>query len=219
MREEPVIRQKQLKGQQRDEPSYSVVEILPSAAQIATAQEIGIKKNLQGSITKGEGSLLGTLGEIVVAEFLELPLVNDGEKWEPHYDLLHPDWGKVDVKSKRQNGPRIYSGYENSVWEDSRERQRCEYYLFNRIRLSLAEEKAEDFTKCIVWLLGIFPKQKYFETARFVAKGSKDPKNGFVARDSCWNLPIHMLEPLSYGEVETPVPVLRQPVADIWNFD
>lgn len=221
MRKEPVISQRQLRGQQRNESPWSVIEILPSEAQIQTTQQI-MKKSLEssqglrGSITKGKGSFLGTLGEVVTAHFFKLPLVNNGDKWDPHFDLMHPQLKKVDVKTKRQSGTTVYSGYEISVWDQSRERQQCDYYLFNRIRLTLAEEKAEDFTKCIVWILGICPKTKYFKIAQFVPKGSVDSKNGFVAKDDCWNLPIYMLE--SLPGVKIPEPVAREPIGDIWNF-
>ncbi len=222
MRQEPVIKKKTLKAQYRSERPWDVVEILPSAHQIERASKIGLKKKLAGSITKGGGTFIGTLGEIVVADFMELPLINDGNKWEPHYDLRHPEWGKVDVKSKRQNGDALYSGYDVSVWDASRERQHCDYYLFTRVRLRLEEERADNFTRCIVWLLGIYPKEEYFKTATFIPKGSKDPKNGYVCRDACWNLANYLLEPLPNSlleSLETHAPVTRSVPDDIWNFD
>ena len=200
IREEPHVKIKKLWGK-KTQRTVSVVEILPSDAQFEKLKElVPVRKNLRGSITEGDGELIGALGEIVVADYFKLPMVNDGENWNPNYDLIHPEMGLVDVKSKRQNVLSLGLHYANTVWDASKDRQKCDYYCFTRIRLLEAEEAANDFKNCVVWILGVHTKKEYFKKASLIRKGEVDPSNSFKVKDDCWNLPISQLEPLNLSQ-------------------
>ena len=54
---------------------------------------------LNNSITKGQGNIVGFLGEIIVAEYLDIILDNTYD-----YDLIYKN-KKIDVKSKRVTTP------------------------------------------------------------------------------------------------------------------
>ena len=131
---------------------------------------------LNNSITKGEGNVIGFLGEIIVANELGIALDNTYD-----YDLIFDD-KKIDVKSKRvTSAPRDY--YECSV-AALNTRQKCDVYMFTRIKSDLSEG----------WILGYLDKEKYLNDSKFLKKGSIDPDNNWRVRTDCYNLPINKLE-------------------------
>ena len=96
-------------------------------------------------------------------------------------DLIFDD-KKIDVKSKRvTSAPRDY--YECSV-AALNTRQKCDVYMFTRIKSDLSEG----------WILGYLDKEKYLNDSKFVKKGSVDPDNNWRVRTDCYNLPISKLE-------------------------
>ena len=131
---------------------------------------------LNNSITKGEGNVIGFLGEIIVANELGIALDNTYD-----YDLIFDD-KKIDVKSKRvTSAPRDY--YECSV-AALNTKQKCDVYMFTRIKSDLSEG----------WILGYLDKEKYLKDSKFLKKGSVDPDNNWRVRTDCYNLPINKLE-------------------------
>ena len=131
---------------------------------------------LNNSITKGEGNVIGFLGEIIVANELGINLDNTYD-----YDLIF-DGKKIDVKSKRVTSePRDY--YECSV-AALNTKQKCDVYMFTRIKSDLSEG----------WILGYLDKEKYLNDSKFLKKGSVDPDNNWRVRTDCYNLPINKLE-------------------------
>ena len=134
---------------------------------------------LNNSITKGQGNVIGFLGEIIVANELGISLDNTYD-----YDLVFDD-KKIDVKSKRvTSAPRDY--YECSV-AALNTRQRCDFYMFTRIKNDLSEG----------WILGYMDKEKYLSNSKFLKKGSIDPSNNWKVRTDCYNLPINKLEAIN----------------------
>ena len=111
------------------------------------SSDMGILNN---SITKGKGNVIGFLGEIIVAEELGISLNNTYD-----YDLVFNN-KKIDVKSKRvTSAPRDY--YECSV-ADLNTKQKCDFYVFTRIKNDLSEG----------WILGYLEKEKYLEDSKFL---------------------------------------------------
>ena len=138
------------------------------------AKELGTLKN---SITGGQGNLAGFIGEVAVANYLGASHSNTYD-----YDLVTTDNKKVDVKTKRTNYPPR-DHYDCSVAAFNT-KQRCDYYAFVRVK--------NDLTK--VWILGFYDKRKYFEDAKFHAKGENDPSNNFTFKADCYNMPIKNLQ-------------------------
>jgi len=131
---------------------------------------------LNNSITKGQGNIIGFLGEIIVAQYLDITLNNTYD-----YDLIYND-KKIDVKSKKVSSPpRDY--YECSV-AALNTKQKCDLYVFTRIKNDLSEG----------WILGCLEKEKYLSTSTFLKKGSIDPDNNWKVSTDCYNLPINKLK-------------------------
>ena len=97
------------------------------------------------------------------------------------YDLVFNN-KKIDVKSKRvTSAPREY--YECSV-ADLNTKQKCDFYVFTRIKNDLSEG----------WILGYLEKEKYLADSKFLKKGSIDPDNNWKVSTDCHNLPISKLK-------------------------
>lgn len=132
---------------------------------------------LNNSITCGNGSVSGFLGEIITANLLGVKNSNTYD-----YDLITRYGKKVDVKTKRTTVvPKIT--YDCSV-ADFNTKQQCDIYVFVRIRSDLSEG----------WVLGYKYKQTYFDSSVFMKEGQIDHSNGFIVRADCYNLPIHKLD-------------------------
>tara|TARA_R100001530_G_scaffold120792_1_gene88105 strand:- start:49 stop:540 length:492 start_codon:yes stop_codon:yes gene_type:complete len=131
---------------------------------------------LNNSITRGEGNVIGFLGEILVANHLDITLDNTYD-----YDLIF-NGKKIDVKSKKvSSSPRGH--YECSV-AALNTKQKCDLYVFTRIKNDLSEG----------WILGCLEKEKYLTTSKFLKKGSIDPDNNWEVSTDCYNLPINKLK-------------------------
>ena len=131
---------------------------------------------LRNSITKGDGNVIGFLGEIVVCDWLGL---KQGNTYD--YDFTLPNGKTVDVKTKRcRSIPK--PDYDCSV-SAFNTRQKCDYYLFNRIHTDLSK----------LWVLGYVEKQTYFNNAIKHWAGQTD-LNGFTYKSDCYNMPIKKLK-------------------------
>jgi hypothetical protein len=141
------------------------------------AQEMG---TLNNSITSGEGSFAGFLGETMVANYIDAKIVNTYD-----YDLLFMDNLKIDVKTKRTDvKPKPY--YECSV-ADFNTTQNCDWYVFTRVSNSCLRG----------WILGFLPKKAFYKKAVFCRKGDVDMSNYFLFKADCYNIKIEDLFPLT----------------------
>ena len=140
----------------------------------AKATEMG---RLNNSITGGQGSVAGFLGEEVAR------LIMGGSEENTYdYDLKLDNGYTVDVKTKRTTvPPKRY--YECSVAELNT-KQKCDYYAFVRVYKDLHT----------AWFLGVYPKSAYYKDATYLKKGDVDPSNNFTVKSNCYNLPISALE-------------------------
>ena len=143
------------------------------------AREMG---EINNSITKGDGNIAGFLGEEVANSIIHGDVTNTYD-----YDIIK-DGRKYDVKTKRCTGqPKNY--YDCSVAAFNT-RQRCDEYVFVRI-----ENIKGKWGRA--WVLGYYPKEQYFEDARFLKKGQKDGNNNFTVKADCYNMQIRKLK--KYG--------------------
>jgi len=134
---------------------------------------------LNNSITKGQGNIIGFLGEIIVAQHLGIVLSNTY-----NYDLIYKD-KKIDVKSKKvSTPPRDY--YECSV-AALNTKQKCDLYVFTRIKNDLSTG----------WILGYLEKDKYLKDSKFLKKGEIDLDNNWKVITDCYNLPINKLKDIN----------------------
>mgnify|MGYP000047004635 FL=1 len=138
------------------------------------ANDMGLLNN---SITGGQGSVAGFLGEDCAR------LILGGTEDNTYdYDIKLKDGRTVEVKTKRTTvPPKRY--YECSVAELNT-KQKCDYYAFVRVHNDLHT----------AWFLGVYPKSKYYNDAKYLRKGDIDTSNNFTVKSNCYNMPISALE-------------------------
>lgn len=130
---------------------------------------------LHNSITKGEGNMCGFIGEYVIADLMGVDILDTND-----YDMISEDQ-RIEVKTKRSN-PVPKAKYEASV-ANFNTNQACDYYFFTRVRNRM--DKA--------YVLGFYPKTKFYEDATFRKKGEWDFSNGFKFHADCYNIPHNIL--------------------------
>lgn len=148
------------------------VEISKEMLDAATirANKLG---ELRNSITRGQGNIAGIIGELAVHK-----VVGGEIKDTRDYDILMSDGTTVDVKTKRcKSAPEPH--FECSI-TDYNTTQKCDSYIFVRV--------LNDYSKA--WVVGIIPKEEYFQKASFIQQGQLDPSNGWRAKCDCWNVSI-----------------------------
>ena len=142
------------------------------------AREMG---RLKKSITKGDGNIAGFLGEEVANAIIEGDITNTYD-----YDIVKNNI-KYDVNTKRcTSEPKDH--YECSVAAFNT-KQQCDYYVFVRIEYIKGRWGR-------AWILGSYPKDKYFKKARFLKKGKRDGDNSFKVKADCYNMSIKDLKPV-----------------------
>jgi len=131
---------------------------------------------INNSIERGDGNLIGFLGEMIAQKVIGGRIKNTYE-----YDLVLKDGTKIDVKTKKTSvAPKDY--YECSI-ANYNTKQDCDEYCFVRVKNTLD----------IGWYLGRISKEEYFKKAKFLKKGDLDGDNGYVVKADCWNLQIKEL--------------------------
>lgn len=144
--------------------------------------------SLNRSITKGEGNFAGYLGEIVLNKHIGGRLIscNKGNA-KYKYDLSYQGY-KVEVKSKRRTKDPL--GEWDASIADTSKHQTPDIYAFMSITFDRPLKEVQK-----VWLCGFITPEQYFDEAAFWKRGSRDPSNGWLVRQSCWNLPYKDLFP------------------------
>jgi hypothetical protein len=164
-----------IKGKKKDGKILKVI-ITKEMIERATkkAEEMGKLKN---SITSGEGSVHGFIGEEIAAFVV-------GAKEENTYDYDIVKQGrKIDVKTKRVTSEP--QGHYNCSVADFNTKQKCDYYLFMRVMDDLS----------MAYVLGFCPKDEFYQKAHFLKKGDID--DGFVVKADCYNMKVEDLYPFS----------------------
>jgi hypothetical protein len=170
--------------------AQKLIEIVPTKRQIQRARDreeemtalftarYG-RSHLNNSILEGEGMFAGLLGEDLFRDYYGF--VRSSGEAIFHYDLLDSViLGKIEVKTKRcTSAPKEH--YNCSIAASNAEQQ-CNYYAFVRV--------LNDFSRA--WILGLMPKDDFFEKALFFKRGQTDPAGfgGWRFKWDCFNLPI-----------------------------
>ena len=154
-----------------------MVEVLITDEMLVKARRKAIDLGLiNNSIERGDGNLVGFLGEFIAQKVLGGRVKNTYE-----YDLVLKDGTKIDVKTKKTSvAPKDY--YECSI-ANYNTKQDCDEYCFVRVKNTLD----------VGWYLGRVSKVEYFEKAKFLKKGDQDGDNGYIVKADCHNLPISAL--------------------------
>jgi hypothetical protein len=155
-----------------------MIEVEVDSRIIGLSRSRAIKMGvINNSITQGDGSIAGFVGEYITADIL------DGEVMDTYdYDILLRNYDTVDVKTKRvSSAPKDY--YSCSV-ANFNTKQKCTYYAFTRV--------LNDISKA--WYLGKISRERFYDIATFHKMGDIDPDNSFIFRADCYNIPIRELE-------------------------
>lgn len=146
------------------------------------AKELG---ELKHSIRKGEGNLVGFVGEMAVRRITGA--IGAGSY---QHDMTAPNGKRLEVKSKEVTS-MPFSHYECSIC-DWNPKQQADCYVFVRV--------LSDYS--VAWVLGTASRIHYFSNATHHRKGQFDPRNKFTFKADCWNLAISNLQPLTnYCEI------------------
>lgn len=147
--------------------------------------EVAEKKQYdKHSIRRGSGTLVGSLGEVIVhSVFPEWEWSNTFD-----YDFLLEGY-KIDIKSKDRTVPPK-PHYEASI-SNYNPNQDCDFYIFISI---LRNKNTNCYNKG--YIIGGYSKANYYEDCRFIKKGEIDPDNGWKAKCDCYNMPYSMLNSL-----------------------
>jgi hypothetical protein len=152
--------------------------------QIERAKQLYPFKELNGSITKGQGNTYGALGEIIVYDLYKDKGFDVDFNSTYDYDLII-NKKTIDVKTKK-----FTSRFKpNTKWtlniSDFNTTQKCDYYFFLGI--------SDDFKEC--FLYGYIKPANFYKISTFNKKGDIDPNgNGsFTFMGDCHNLEIEKL--------------------------
>ena len=156
-----------------------MIEVKITEEMIAKAKEQAIAMGeLRNSIRKGEGNLVGFIGEQVAQKVLGGFIDNTYD-----HDLMMDDFmTAVDVKTK-ETACAPLPHYSCSV-ANYNATQKCDYYCFVRVKKDLS----------VGWYLGVYPKESYVKDAIFLRTGDFDPDNNFTVKADCYNMPISKLQ-------------------------
>jgi hypothetical protein len=142
------------------------------------AEALGV---LDNSISKGQGNVLGFVGEYAALSFI--PNGHMSNTYD--YDIVTPT-SRIDVKTKRcKYKPK--PDYMCSI-ANYNTKQDCTHYIFVRL--------LSDYSKG--WIGGWIEKEKYFDEAKFLKRGEEDGDNGFIIKADCYNLPINKLSDIEF---------------------
>jgi hypothetical protein len=157
-----------------------MIQLRPTNQQIERAKKLFDFKELNGSITNGEGNIPGAMGEVLIADHYGVDHSNTYD-----YDLIIKD-KKVDVKTKSYKAglnPRREWTLNVASFNST---QSCDYYCFVGL--------ASDFG--VGFLYGFISSDRFHDVAIFGKAGEEDVFNpGFTYRGDCYNIRIKDLSP------------------------
>jgi hypothetical protein len=141
------------------------------------AESIG---RLRNSIRRGEGNLVGGIGEVLVKKYVHAKQSNTYD-----YDLVKAS-GKLEVKTKECTGqPEPHFNCTVAAYNT---KQDCDFYVFVRVLKDMS----------VAWILGFVDKDTFFKKAYFGKEGEIDPNSGMKWRfkADCYNIRIDQLIPI-----------------------
>ena len=150
--------------------------------QLQRAKNLYEFKVLNNSLSKGEGYLIGAIGEIAVFDYY----TNKGKKvfhaQDFQYDLLIENY-KIECKTQSSNyTPKSNYDCKISTFNDN---QNCDYYFFIHV--------LKDFSK--VWIKGVLSKKDLNELRVLKKKGDRcDVYEKFIFPEDTWIVKTNQLK-------------------------
>lgn len=159
-----------------------MIEISITQQQIKRAEILYKFKVLNNSITKGEGNLIGALGEIIVFDYYQ----NKGREVEhcQHHDFdLMIEGFKVEIKTQETRFKPLH--WFTCHVSDYNATQECDFYCFPFVNESMST----------AWLAGMIKKNDFKERAVFKKEGEIGFKKPFLC--DTWTVRIDELIKIS----------------------
>ena len=146
------------------------LRITPQQIERAKINRKNLPENSNNSIRAGDGTIIGCLGEVVLADYLGVPLCNTYD-----YDLIYKDQ-KVEIKTKDRTVPP--APFYNCTVSAANATQKCDFYFF----MSLLKDMSKG------WLVGYLSRNEFFDKAFYLAEGERDYGKELPA--ACYNVQI-----------------------------
>ena len=148
-----------------------MIEINITQEQIKRAEMLYKFKELNNSIRKGEGNLIGALGEIVVFDYYQNKGCNVEHCQHHDFDLMIQGY-TVEIKTKGVN--TIPQPEHTCHVSNYNSKQDCEFYCFVNVKNDLSK----------AWLKGMISRKKFDSIKRLKKKGEFD--ENFQFRCDTW---------------------------------
>ena len=187
--------------------NYVTMEITPEIFNIAFARaanlkpyKLNFKQYLQENGGEIQAKLEGTIGEVVVEEWLKANQISFEDDRSNHTHDYSLKEFTLEVKTKVRT-VRPTPNYECSIPEYTMNMQTANLYVF--ISLTQLEDKGLGLEKYPeAHIVGVISKDKFKQVARYYKKGDVDPSNNFTFKKSCFNVYIkQMTSPIEFPKV------------------
>jgi hypothetical protein len=177
---------------------YEKMEITPDIFNIAFARasklqpyRLNFKQYLQENGGEIQAKLEGTIGEVVVENWLKLNQINFDDDRNHHTHDYSVNGFTLEVKTKvRKDRPT--SNYECTIPEYTMNMQTANLYVFISLTqiedMELCQEKYPE-----AYIVGVISKKSFKKVSRYYKKGDVDPSNGFKFKNSCFNVYINQM--------------------------
>jgi hypothetical protein len=152
------------------------VAINMTSEQIERASSLYSFGALKNSVTKGEGNVVGALGEIAVFDYFSqrAKVVFDSTR---DFDMIINGF-KIDVKTSRSNFDAL--AHYHFIFFDVNTTQNCDFYFFVHYNI----------TTDVAFLVGYLKPSRFYELATFHRKGERRHTVGNFLEDTfsvCYN--------------------------------
>jgi len=161
-----------------------------------TAEKRQLSYNSNVCVIGGEkASPRGSLGEVVLMEYLHQQGVDFTEDFTYYQDLTITNSGPLEVKTKSRNvSPRL--NYEASIPTYSHKFQNVNYWAF--VSLQQNKEEAGDTVRCFhtAYLVGVANRRLLeHPLVKTVHAGDYDPSNNLTLQMTTINMTLDLLKP------------------------
>lgn len=157
------------------------IDITPLMYQRAleNSTKIGVLKN---SVHKGKYNIIGCLVEEMT--LLALPESQRSYTYEKDVILKNKN---IEIKGKRQTIPNAPLDYYDASITIFSLHQHPDYYIFGRVFDNKGKYPYG-------WLLGAISYNNFMKNCRKIEKGQQDGNNGFIAKETCYNIRYDQLQ-------------------------
>lgn len=142
---------------------------------------------------KEQANFVGTMGEVVVMEYLETLQIKYDKDYTVNNDISIKGH-TVDIKTKERSVSPL-PHYECTVPAYLEEAQLPEFYIFVSLERSKNPVTSDVNRIHTAWILGFITYQQFHQRAEFIEEGRTE-QSGARFFTAAWNIPISTLVPM-----------------------